>query len=204
MNESGLTSVTPWICITEDQELYPRREAVPTRTDNAANPFRQEVEACFRQYRDQAFRYLRALGCEHSTAEEITQETFLRLYRVLQTGPRVNDQRAWVFRVARNLFIDSRREHQRYLTACQDEADLRAGTQGDSRPNPEQQVLQRERARRIEEEVLRMSAMQRECLHLRTQGLRYREIAMTLGISLPAAVDSIRRAVKKLGTIASE
>ena len=149
------------------------------------------------------FRYLRALGCDHSIAEEITQETS-PLFRALQTERRVNDERAWVFRVARNLYIDSRRERQRFLVACGDEGNLQDRMPKDAEPDPEQQMIQRERTRLIEEEVLRLPELQRECMHLRAQGLRYREIAMTLDISMSAAVECIRSAVKKLGSVATQ
>ena len=116
----------------------------------------------------------------------------------------MNDRRAWVFRVARNLYIDQRRDHQRYLTECQEEPALRDRTPSDAAPDPEQQALRRERVRLIEEEVLRLPELQRECMHLRAQGLRYREIATALDITLSAAVECVRSAVKKLGGIASE
>lgn len=201
--------MTPWICISEDRTNSAQREgAAPSRAETASNRFRQEIERCFLEFREQAFRYLRALGCEHSMAEEFTQESFLRLYRAMQAGPRVNDERAWILRVARNLYFDSRREHQRYQAAREDGANQRTNNPRDSRPDPgpdpEQQVIQRERARRIAEEVERLPELERECMHLRTQGLRYREIALTLGITLPAAADCIRRAVKRLGSIVSE
>ena len=104
--------------------------------------------------------------------------------------------RSWVFRVARNLWIDSRREHQRYWATGNDRADR---PQTDLAPDPEQQLLRRERIRRIEEEVLRLPKLQRQCMHLKAQGLRYREIAVALDISMTTAVDSVRRAVKTLG-----
>jgi len=156
------------------------------------------------EFRDQVFRYLRALGCEHSSAEEITQETFLRLYRILQTGPRVNDERAWVFRVAKNLYIDCRRKRQRFVTPCDEDGNTQDRTPSHTGLDPEQQALQRERIQMIETEVLRLPELQRECMHLRAQGLRYREIAVALDISLSAAVECIRSAVKKLGSITSE
>jgi len=150
------------------------------------------------------FRYLRALGCEHSIAEEITQEAFLRLYRTLQTGPRLNDERAWVFRVAKNLYIDCRRENHRFAMACDEGANTQNRTPSGAELDPEQQALQRERMRMIETEVLRLPELQRECMHLRAQGLRYREIAGALDLSLSAAVECIRSAVKKLGSVVSE
>ena len=144
------------------------------------------------------FRYLRTIGCELSLAEEIAQEAFLRLHRALRDGLQVQDVRAWVFRVARNLYIDSRREHQRYRVAPSDDGESNS-ERGDLTPDPEQQVLERERLRLIEEEVLRLPELQRECMHLKAQGLRYHEIAVALDISMTTAVDCVRRAVKRLG-----
>jgi RNA polymerase sigma-70 factor (ECF subfamily) len=149
------------------------------------------------------FRYLRSSGCRHSLSEEITQEAFLRLYRALRDGVRVNDVRAWVFRVARNLWIDSRREHQRYRNDSND-GEAADQVHSDSALDPEQQVLHRERLRLIQEEVLRLPELQRECMHLKAQGLRYHEIAVALEISMTTAVDCVRRAVKTLGKRFSE
>ena len=43
-----------------------------------------------------------------------------------------------------------------------------------------------------------LSPQQRNCLHLRAQGLRYREIAETMGISSSAVGEFLRRAVVRL------
>ena len=117
----------------------------------------------------------------------------------MREGLKFNDVRAWVFRVARNLCIDSRRENQRYREPGQSEPDRVELEPSDSAPDPEQQVLHRERIRLIEEDVLRLPELQRECMHLKAQGLRYHEIAVALDISMTAAVDCVRPAVKRLG-----
>lgn len=168
--------------------------------DRSPHHIKREVERWFLELRDPVFRYLRSLGCHPSLAEEMTQEAFLRLYRSFQDGLEVSEVRAWVFRVVRNLWIDSRREHQRYSTS-QDEGKPTDLTPSDSSPDPEQQVLQRERTRLIEEAVRRLPELERECLHLRAQGLRYYEIALALDISKSAAVECVRRAVKRLRKI---
>ena len=196
--------MSSWILTNDLRDSPEPQTVVPTRTGHSLNHSRREVERCFLEFRDQVFRYLRALGCEHSIAEEITQEAFLRLYRTLQTGPRLNDERAWVFRVAKNLYIDCRRENHRFAMACDEGANTQNRTPSGAELDPEQQALQRERMRMIETEVLRLPELQRECMHLRAQGLRYREIAGALDLSLSAAVECIRSAVKKLGSVVSE
>lgn len=157
------------------------------------------MERSFLELRDPVFRYLRAMGCRLSLAEEITQECFLRLHRAFRVGLQLNDVRAWVFRVARNLFIDSRREYQRYWSTGTDEIEPQELPYSDSPLDPEQQVLENERVRLIEQEISRLPKLQRECVRLRVQGLRYHEIAVVLDVSMATAVDCVRRAVKRLG-----
>jgi len=140
--------------------------------------------------------YLYALGCPHSQAEEIVQESFLRLHRGWREGLQVADVRAWIYRVARNLWIDARREQQRYSAPTEPERSDRS--YDDPAPGPEQQLLHLERIRRIEKVVSRLPKMERECIRLKAQGLRYHEIASILEISMTAAVDSVRRAVRRL------
>jgi RNA polymerase sigma-70 factor, ECF subfamily len=58
--------------------------------------------------------------------------------------------------------------------------------------------LQDERLDRLHMAVLNLTALQRECLHLRAEGLRYREIAELMGISMSTVADAVRRATVKL------
>jgi RNA polymerase sigma-70 factor (ECF subfamily) len=157
----------------------------------------REVERWFLELRDPVFRYLRALGCPHSQAEEIVQEAFLRLHRNLYEGLQVSDVRAWVYRVVRNLWIDTRRDHQRYWMPHV-ESERPALSYRDPAPDPEQQLLHLERIRLIGKVVSRLPKMERTCVRLKAKGLRYHEIAAVLGISMTAAVDSVRRAVRRL------
>jgi RNA polymerase sigma-70 factor (ECF subfamily) len=45
---------------------------------------------------------------------------------------------------------------------------------------------------------LNLTKLQRECLHLRADGLRYREIAELMGVSMSTVVDAVRRATVNL------
>jgi RNA polymerase sigma-70 factor (ECF subfamily) len=131
-------------------------------------------------------------------AEEIVQEAFLRMLAARQDGLEVKDVRAWIFRVARNQWIDRRREGRRYWIGLQPELGAANRKHHDPRPDPEQQIIRRQQLRRIAHEVSLMPRLQRECMRLKAQGLRYHEIADALDISMTAAVDHVRRAVAKL------
>lgn len=61
------------------------------------------------------FRYLRFIGADYATAEDLLQDTFLRAFRAKAT-PGLDQERArraWLRRIAHNLFIDHCRRHQR-------------------------------------------------------------------------------------------
>lgn len=156
---------------------------------------RQRLGQAFTELREPVSRYLHALGLAPAEAEEVVQETFLRLCQHLDSaGPRDN-LRGWVFRVAHNLARDEHRRQKRRPTETLDEGERSA----DPQATPEQRVMARERTMRLEKALARLPENQRECLHLRAEGLRYREIAEVLGASVSTVAEWIQQALKTLG-----
>ena len=127
-----------------------------------------------------------------------SQEAFLRLCRHLQEGRTLENPKAWLFTVANNLAIDSKRSDSNLSDldehTWKEIEESRAGTQID----PEKLLLQDERLDRLHVAVLNLTALQRDCLHLRAEGLRYREIAELMKISISTVADAVRRAAVKL------
>ncbi len=68
----------------------------------------------------------------------------------------------------------------------------------DTSSDPECRLVNRQRRLRLLDALAELSPQERRCLALRAEGLRYREIADLFGVSYAAAVDSARRAVRKL------
>ena len=159
----------------------------------------QQIQKAFEELREPVYRYLASTE-KCSDAEDLTQEAFLRLYRHLQAGHGVDNVRAWIFRVARNLRIDAGRgsaRHFAHATPAEWAAIQDART--DARPDPEAQLLDRERWEFLTDAMRGLTEKQRESLHLRAEGLTYREIAEVLGVSISTVVDAVRRALEKLG-----
>jgi RNA polymerase sigma-70 factor, ECF subfamily len=166
-------------------------------TSSAPVTLSERVHSLFDQLRVPVFRYVMRKTRDCGRAEEITQETFLRLFRYLKEERPVDNPKAWLFTVANNLAIDACRgeSHIQDLdeTTWNRIEDKRLGAS-----DPEQLTLQRERLERLRLVVLNLTALQRECLHLRAEGLRYREIAEQMDISLSTVADAVRRATLKL------
>ena len=163
-----------------------------------ATTLSERVQALFQQLQLPVFRYLLRKTRNSGRAEDLTQETFLRLCRHLRDQRPLDNAKAWLFTVANNLAIDESRSdhHQTDLdeSAWREIEESRSGTQA----GPEEVVLQRERLDRLHVAVLKLTQLQRECLHLRAEGLRYCEIAQLMNLSISTVVDAVRRATVNL------
>jgi RNA polymerase sigma-70 factor (ECF subfamily) len=135
--------------------------------------------------------------------DEIIQETFLRLYQHLNSGGNERNLRGWIFRVAHNLCINELKSRKRVASSASEdlpeldisELDISVA---DSRPGPEELLLHREKIARIHAAVSSLSEQQKQCLLLRAEGFRYREIAEILEVTISTVAESLRRAIKKL------
>ena len=181
-----------------DRALPERELALAADRTSGSMTLSERVHSLFEQLRVPVFRYLLRKTRDSGRAEDITQETFLRLFRHLREDRLLDNPKAWIFTVANNLAVDASRNesHIKELdeTTWQKIEESRSGLQTD----PEKLVLQRERLDRLHIAVLNLTPLQRECLHLRAEGLRYREIAGLLELSPSTVMDAVRRATLKL------
>jgi RNA polymerase sigma-70 factor (ECF subfamily) len=161
----------------------------------AAATLHDQVSQAFVEWRDDVYRYLLTLGLHPGPAQEATQEVFLRLYVALRKQEEsILNQRAWVFRVAHNLGLTLRtRENSLRPLDPELEAVL-----PDLASDPESSLLEREKLQRVHCAVQSLSPQQRQCLYLRAEGLRYWEIADTLGVTVSTVAEFLKRAVARL------
>jgi RNA polymerase sigma-70 factor (ECF subfamily) len=154
----------------------------------------QAVAELFEAAREDVYRYLLTLGLVPAQAQEATQEVFLRLYAALRKGQRIGNTRAWIFRVAHNHGLNLRGQERRW-SPFDPGLETRVPSAAGS---PEQRLIERERNRHLGSALASLSPQQRQCLHLRTEGFRYREIAAILHISDSSVGEFLRRAIVRL------
>ncbi len=142
-------------------------------------------------------RYLSCLGVDAETGREIVQESFLKLHEHLLAGGNHSNLRAWLYRVAHNLARNAQTAFRSRKTDSLPDAatmgELRART-----PSAEEELLAAEQSKRVRAGVEQLSAAQRECLVLRAQGLKYREIAEVLNLSVSTVGENVLRGLEKL------
>jgi RNA polymerase sigma-70 factor (ECF subfamily) len=157
---------------------------------SAAPRLEEEVVGLFDQLRNRMLRYLLSLGLTAHDGEEVVQEVFLALFQHLQQGKGRENLRGWVFRVAHNLALKQRTLKRRESPEIAETADPAL--------NPEEQVASNQRQARLWKVLRALPEQDQYCLHLRAEGLRYREIAEVLGISLGAVSNSLGRSLGRL------
>lgn len=154
-----------------------------------------QVREVFLAWREPVYRYLLAVAGSPIDAEDLTQETFIRLFQDLQKERRIENPRAWLFRVAHNLAVDLNRQPYRTRAAGSQALEGAAELRQDPAPSAESKILEREQRERL---LARLSPQERRCMELRTEGFRYREIAEILGIRVPTVQTVLGRAIRKL------
>ncbi len=161
-------------------------------------PLEEELVGLFERFREPLLRYLRALGIGFPDGEEVVQEVFLALFGHLREGKSRSNLRGWIFRVAHNLGLKQRRQLRQRIERTTDAGREEKALSADGSPSPEEQVLWGERRERLQAVVQALREQDRWCLYLRAEGLRYREIAEALGMSLGGVSLSLARSLARL------
>lgn len=154
-------------------------------------------DSVFRRYRPRVYSFLLRLTGRPALAEDLLQETFLRLSR--KAGELSPDTRlgAWLFTVARNLVFDERR---RVLLSLDRISRWREWRALDNRADtPAEITAGNETARRLQAALADLPLMWREILLLcGVEGFEPAEAARILGIADEAARKRLSRAREAL------
>ena len=187
---NGFAAAAAMVTLFSDQASEP----VPSRIG-------EEAVGLFEQFRTPLLRYLLTLGLNVQDAEEVIQEVFLALFQHLKRGKQGDNLRGWIFRVAHNLAMKQFRSTGSRIERASVPIDELQAEFVSPAATPEQVVQQAHAEQRIQAVIQALPEQDRRCLFLRAEGLRYREIAETLGISLGSVANSLERAIGKLSRV---
>jgi len=146
------------------------------------------------QYQYRLFRYLLYLTRDRETAEDLFQETWVR---VLDRGAQYDGKarfETWLFSIARHLVIDLQRRKKPEPLADLEDPALDA-------PSPLDEFAESERSASVQAAMERLPAIHREVLLLRFQeDLQLDEIAGIAGVPLATVKSRLYRGLEMLRT----
>jgi RNA polymerase sigma-70 factor (ECF subfamily) len=179
----------------ESQDLY-------SITGEASNPEQvhanQTIALLFDEMHASMRRYVIFLGFTPEDADDSVQEAFLRLYKHLRSGGDESNVRGWLFQVVRNIARDKRKGIWRRRISISRPEMASIVSFRDPADSAEDRLLKEERLAWLRAAMERLTPHQAECVRLRASGLRYREIAVVMGIGISAVGELVQRAMARL------
>ena len=151
-----------------------------------------ERELPHREWWEPLVRYLLSLGLRREECQDVAQESFLRLHQHVASGGDQRNLKSWLFRVAHNEARNRQTAYERRFGSAMD------GVDPADRRDPESRFLEKEKFQRLNAAMKQLDGTERECLMLRAEGLRYREIGEVLGLPVSTVADVVERSVRKL------
>ena len=160
---------------------------------NAQSGCKEAFDALFKKHQQYIYNLLFQMTNDPVQAEDLAQETFIRVYEKLSTFRAESSLRTWVTRIAINIFHQARRKRPPHRSMKLEEIRI-PSTDG----NPERIVIKREMQWCIAHVLqYHLPRQLREVLVLRDlQGFSYNEISEILSISLSLVKTRIHRARK--------
>ena len=158
------------------------------------------LDRLIEQYQHRLLRYLVYLSGNRELAEDLFQETWIR---VLERGHQYDGQHefsTWLYTVARNLTIDYlRTKRPLSLDGLMEDEEHAPLEPADTRPTAWEVVQQHEQAERISAALVSIPAEYRETVVLRFQeGLALDEIATITGTKLGTVKSRLYRGLNML------
>ncbi len=169
---------------------------------------RTALEILIKRHQRKVYSYILLMVKNTQTAEDILQDTFIKVVRSLQEGRYVDSNRfaPWVMRIAHNLIIDYfRREKQaKLLSRDSYEVDLFNSPRFSDKTVEEKMVYEQVLSE-VRLLVDQLPADQKEVVLLRHYaGLSFKEIAEQTNVSINTALGRMRYALINLRKIIQE
>lgn len=144
-------------------------------------------DVIYSRYSARVYAYMISRVKERSLAEDLLQETFLKLYRFKERYDPQLPLSGWIFTICRNCFLDFLRKNRKQAGSATD-SDI---------SNPVAEQIANENS--LSEMTAHLSEPERDILYMRfAEDLKFAEIADSLGLTAANARKIASRALAKL------
>ncbi|MCG8456795.1 MAG: sigma-70 family RNA polymerase sigma factor [Holophagales bacterium] len=167
----------------------------------------ESFEQRFRQTYDSVYYWFLRRGIDPETSRELAQDTFLAAYKSLESFRGESSFRTWVLRIARNIYRNYLRGRNTLKrgapevslgSGSQEVDDEPAGLEDPKAVDPEEHLLEGETRKKLHGGLDSLPPQIRQCLLLRLDDLKYREIAAIQGISIDTVKSYLHQARQRL------
>ena len=160
----------------------------------------EAFDALLNRYQNRLYRYLLRLTANPAVAEDLFQETWLKVITRIDRYDESRPFEPWLFSVARNLAIDYlRKASPASLDEPSESGEARIARLGAGEPGALERLLERERRGLLERRLDELPALYREALSLRfEEEMTFEEIAEVLRAPVSTVKSRVQRALAAL------
>lgn len=155
------------------------------------------------------FSYILFVVHDHDRANDVFQETFVKVITKLHQGKYVNSGKfsAWLMRIAHNVIMDWYRDHRtENIVEPNEENDLSNISSRDlMEANVENQYVNTQVMNDVTRMMNQLPPTQREVVYMRFyQDMSFKEIAETTGVSINTSLGRMRYAIINMRRMAKQ
>lgn len=160
------------------------------------------LEILIQRHKNRVFSYILIIVKNQELAEDVFQETFIKVIRSLKQGKYTENGKfvSWVLRIAHNLIIDHFRKEKLKGTISNDSCDVDIfNSQKFSEENIEDQLVHSQILSEVKDLIQELPEDQQQVIYMRHyMGLSFKEIADQTDVSINTALGRMRYALINL------
>jgi RNA polymerase sigma-70 factor (ECF subfamily) len=165
----------------------------PTVSRRVAGSHEIAFAQLFDEFSAPIYNYVLRMVSDADRAADITQDTFIKAYRKLDTLTETTSTRSWLYRIATNTAIDDMRRRRNVTPMGTDEPTF--ANRADPRPGPEAQVMAGTLDERVQRALMSLRPNHRQCLLLSDlEDMSAQHIGEVMGLSYAAVRTLLCRA----------
>jgi RNA polymerase sigma-70 factor (ECF subfamily) len=169
---------------------------------NFINGDQSALEELVNRHKNRVFTYIVLIVKNHQLAEDIFQDTFIKVIRSLKLGKYTENGKfvSWVLRIAHNLIIDHFRKEKLLNTTSNDDTEVDLfNSQKYSDDNIEDKLVYEQITEDVRKLIELLPDDQRQVIIMRHyMGLSFKEISEQTNVSINTALGRMRYALINL------
>jgi RNA polymerase sigma-70 factor (ECF subfamily) len=147
----------------------------------------------YKSYFRKIFRYCYYLIGNYEEAEQLTQETFIKLFGYFLSDTPIKSHKALAYLIASNSCVDHLRRKRRFKEIMN-----KMNNVNSSQDDPSQKILKEQKISLVRQALLKLPSRDQKCLILYQEGFAYSEIAEVMKIKKTSIGKILSRATEKL------
>lgn len=157
-------------------------------------------EEFYRQYFIRLFRFCHAIVHEKAPAEEIANDVFLSLWKKRESLTAIDNLEIYLYVAAKNHCLNYLRRHRRLIATDSEALDHLCEDALRFQADPESLLIRAETMRKV---IAAIDQLPPKCKLIfklvKEDGLKYKDVARLLGLSVKTVEAQVAIAVRKIG-----